>query len=240
MKKFIFSVSLLTALAVFGSSGWRAVQAAEQAAPNLKDTITEVESSQNVTAADQLHCNKVTDNQFEKLGDAVMETLHPGSAHEYMDKMMGGEGSESLKIIHIRLGQQYLGCGSSYAALGLGYGMMGGNYGMMGGTGWGMMGGIYNNVPASYQQASGTGNPWYSMMGILPGSSWPNLGTGMIFIMLLFWIIIILGIAWLIKSLWRTDKESKVSSALEILQERYAKGDISQAEFESKKKALIN
>ncbi|MBI5465989.1 MAG: SHOCT domain-containing protein [Candidatus Kerfeldbacteria bacterium] len=88
------------------------------------------------------------------------------------------------------------------------------------------MGQQYLGCGSSYA-ALGLG---YGMMG----------GTGIGFIiMLLFWVIVILGITWLVRSLWHTGKEPKTSSALEILRERYAKGEISKEEFESKKKDII-
>ena len=63
-------------------------------------------------------------------------------------------------------------------------------------------------------------------------------GFGMIF-MALFWVVIIVGIVYLIKSL--TDKGSsgvKTESAEEILKKRYAKGEISQEEYEKIKRDL--
>ena len=62
-------------------------------------------------------------------------------------------------------------------------------------------------------------------------------------LMVVFWILIIVGlvflIKWLIQSTGR-DKTSGISGdrSLEILKERYAKGEIDKEEFESKKKDL--
>ncbi len=63
-------------------------------------------------------------------------------------------------------------------------------------------------------------------------------GGGMIF-MALFWVVIIVGVIYLIKLL--TDKGkggAQMESAEEILKKRYAKGEISQEEFEKIKKDL--
>jgi len=58
--------------------------------------------------------------------------MHPGEAHEMMDQMMGGEGSESLKQAHINIARRIY-CNENVG------GMMGGN--MMAGRG--MMGNYY-------------------------------------------------------------------------------------------------
>ena len=52
-------------------------------------------------------CSKLTEGQLEMIGDYLMEQMHPGEAHELMDKMMGGEGSESLRLV---LDTQCVGC----------------------------------------------------------------------------------------------------------------------------------
>jgi len=51
-------------------------------------------------------CDKLTDEQLEAIGDYYMEQMHPGEAHEMMDKMMGGEGSESLRQAHINMAKK--------------------------------------------------------------------------------------------------------------------------------------
>ena len=66
-----------------------------------------------------------------------MEQMHPGEAHELMDEMMGGEGSESLRTVHINMAKTIY-CNENVSS----YGMMGGNMMSMmyGGYGSGMMG----------------------------------------------------------------------------------------------------
>ena len=61
--------------------------------------------------------------------------------------------------------------------------------------------------------------------------------------MWLFWILLILAIVWAVKSFTgsndRIERGSKRDkTALEILRERYARGEIDQAEFEQKRKDL--
>ena len=50
-----------------------------------------------------ISCDKLSDEQLEAIGDYYMEQMHPGEAHDIMDKMMGGEGSESLRQTHITM-----------------------------------------------------------------------------------------------------------------------------------------
>ena len=95
---------------------------------------------------ERISCSDLTDSQLELIGDYYMEQMHPGEAHERMDTMMGGEGSESLKQVHINIAQAFY-CGNRQA---LGPTMMSTllngssyNYGMMQGRNYGMMGGYY-------------------------------------------------------------------------------------------------
>ena len=131
---------------------------------SLDDVLAEILSSQQVESTDQMDCGNVLDDQFERLGDAWMETMHPGKSHEYMERMMarlsaldslagedsgqarlpalersdsgqGGEDSASLRSSHITMGQRYLGCRNDLRGRGWHTSMMG----MMGG--WGGYGG---------------------------------------------------------------------------------------------------
>ena len=63
-------------------------------------------------------------------------------------------------------------------------------------------------------------------------------GGGMIF-MVLFWVVIIVGVFYLIKILSGKGREGgQGESAEELLKKRYAKGEISQEEYEKIKKDL--
>src|SRR3989344_1590476 len=57
-------------------------------------------------------CSELTDTQLEIIGDYYMEQMHPGELHKIMDERMGGEGSESLRLIHIRIAESF-NCGQS-------------------------------------------------------------------------------------------------------------------------------
>ncbi|KKR79434.1 MAG: hypothetical protein UU73_C0002G0069 [Candidatus Daviesbacteria bacterium GW2011_GWA1_41_61] len=84
----------------------------------------------------------------------------------------------------------------------------------------------------------GGGNPmmgygdWGNMMG------WGFGILGWLF-MIIFWILIILGVVALIRYLGGSGKSSdKEKTPLEILKERYARGEIGKKEFEEMKKDL--
>lgn len=59
--------------------------------------------------------------------------------------------------------------------------------------------------------------------------------------MLLFWILVIIGIIYLVKFMADSNKskEKESGGTVEILKQRYAKGDISKEEFEKMKKDLL-
>ncbi len=81
------------------------------------------------------------------------------------------------------------------------------------------------------------GYGWWSG-GYPMGWMWGAWGIGMMLMMLLFWGLVIaaivLGVRWLVGQ----PKVSQPDSALEILRQRYARGEINREEFEQKKRDL--
>lgn len=66
-----------------------------------------------------------------------------------------------------------------------------------------------------------------------------GMGFGGIF-MWLFWILVIIGVVWLVKLMMGGGEADSPPqrSALEILKERYARGEIDHEEFEQKRRDL--
>jgi putative membrane protein len=63
-------------------------------------------------------------------------------------------------------------------------------------------------------------------------------GFGGIF-MWLFWIVLIVVVVWLLKNVISGQaNQPRSNSALEILEQRYAKGEIDKKEYEEKKRDL--
>lgn len=95
---------------------------------------------------------------------------------------------------------------------------------------------------AAFAHGGMTGNghflPWLT-------GSW-GMGWFGLIVTLLFWILVILGIIalvrWFVRAAGEKNKLDTIngesSRAMEILKERYAKGEISRDEFESMKKDL--
>ena len=135
MKRTI--MSLLMVLVVGVGSLWADTDNTHHS-ESVEDMIAEIRVELGLEANERIEPDKVSPQLLEKLGDAVMGTFHPDpEQHEWMDEMMGGEGSESLAAAHRWMGYRYLSGGYGSTS----FGMMGGSMmgpGMMGR--WGMMG----------------------------------------------------------------------------------------------------
>lgn len=68
---------------------------------------------------------------------------------------------------------------------------------------------------------------------------WHGFGGGMMWI---FWILLAVLIFWVVRTAagGGTDSAGKQKSALDILKERYAKGEIEREEFEQKRRDLTD
>jgi uncharacterized membrane protein len=178
------------------------------------DKSEQAEAKQLITS--NASCDELSQDQLELIGDYYMEQMHPGEAHETMDRMMGGEGSDSLKSAHIQMAL-VLYCGQTNTSV-----TYGGMMGMMpfmfrsSGYGGGMMGYPYGGMMG------------YDMMGY-GGWGWV---LALAFWILVFAVLVLLAL-WLYKSV-----AGRGSASLEILKQRYARGEISKKEFEGMKKDL--
>ena len=70
------------------------------------------------------------------------------------------------------------------------------------------------------------GHPMWGMWGV-----W---GLGMMLVMLTFWVLVIVGLIVLVRWLVTQGRESRTDTALEILRQRYARGEINKEEFDAK------
>lgn len=168
----------------------------------------------------QTTCADLTDEDFGALGEYFMG-LMVGTFHEAMNNMMiRAMGEEGEKQMHIVMGKRLSGCDASAAVPSQGIGFMSMMPTMMGG----------GPAPFGFNQSNNMMN-----FGFVPFG-----GFGWIF-MILWWGLGIAGIVALIT--WLTSQSRDVSrdrekSALEVLKERYAKGEIDKNEFEEKKRYL--
>lgn len=67
---------------------------------------------------------------------------------------------------------------------------------------------------------------------------WGAWGIGMGLFMLVFWALVIIGVVLGIRWLVSQGREPRSDSALDILRQRYARGEINKEEFEAKKRDL--
>jgi hypothetical protein len=163
LRKVRLTVLFLVLASTFAVASVRSVGAAAEAdeAVSIPDVLTQVLQNHHASTINDLDCDKIAPDEWEAIGEAVMSQMHPVPAqHEAMDEMMGGEGSESLRRAHVRMGQNYLGCRSYGSGLTPMMGMMGGSnssnrerdgglIGMMGGNfdGEGHLGWMGLNYP---------------------------------------------------------------------------------------------
>ena len=75
----------------------------------LEVILQEIRVKQGLGPNEAINPRKVGDEDLAELGEALMGVMHPDPRqHELMDKMMGGEGSESLASMHRMMGYRYL------------------------------------------------------------------------------------------------------------------------------------
>ncbi len=105
--------------------------------------------------------------------------------------------------------------------------------GRIGGYVAGVLGGMGVPIAAFAQERPYDFWVMHPMWGV-----WGAWGIGMMLIMVLFWglviVAIVLGLRWLVTQ----GRASRPDAALEILRQRYARGEIDREEFEARKRDL--
>jgi len=175
----------------------------------------------NKLQAKEVACADLNDEQYGVLGEYFMGQM-AGNSHAAMNAMMiQAHGEDGEEQIHIVMGKRLSGCDTSAAFPAISGGWMP------------MMNMMWGGWSSPFDSNNSTNN---NMMNFGFG---PFGGFGWIF-MILWWVLIIAGIVALIK--WLTNQShgthNHEKSALEILQERYAKGEIDKKEFEERGKDL--
>jgi hypothetical protein len=168
MKRLLFIFTTFLVLSSFLFLSVNLVQAVTDShGESIQEVLGEILEKNNVSTVQELSCDKISEEDLERLGDAVMEQQHPGEAHVQMDAMMGGEGSESLRSIHLSMGESYLGCGERYGTGMMGGGMMGyGNRSSIGGSPMGFNMNNYNPGIFSLHYIF-TAVTWFSLVAFL-------------------------------------------------------------------------
>ena len=161
-------------------------------------------------------CENLSDENFGALGEYFMGQM-VGDSHEamntMMERMMGKEGEEQM---HIVMGKRLSGCNTSAQVPQSGSGYMP----MMWMMGSGML-----------PQAKGGGN-------LMMGYGWNGFNTFGWLFMIFFWLLLILGVIALFRYLSKSGSSKEGKTPLDILKERYARGEMSNKEFEEMKKDL--
>ena len=211
MKKLLI-IFLLAMLIVLSFSF---IAYADNNMPKSIDTVmSDIRKEQGLKSDGTINVNKVSPTMLETLGDAVMEVMIGNTAiHDQMDKNLGGDGSARLTAFHQRLGYNYL---SGYPN-----GMMNlMSGGMMGNIGGGMMGN------------------WNYGYGMMNSFGWGGWIFGILCILII--VIIVFFIVKVVKGNKGTGTISTDDKHLDILKERYAKGEITKDEFDKMKQDMKN
>jgi hypothetical protein len=179
----------------------------------------------------QVQCGHLSGEDFDRVGDYVMgRMLGSPSSHEAMDKvmtrMMGADGERQ---IHEVMGRRFSGCGGGQ--LPAGFGRMMGAFnamGMMGG-GSGMMGGLAQGGQYSGSSGSMMGGDWNQ------SSAGDNEFDGPSAAAMVGMMAVLIG-AVAIAALWLSRR--RPAGPLDTLKKRFASGELTQEEYEERRRLL--
>lgn len=205
------------------SAGMGSITGTNNTAPQNDDGHTAREEAEGKSIWEKLQtkeltCKDLSDDNFGTLGEYFMGQMI-GESHAAMNammiRMMGESGEEQM---HVAMGKRLSGCDTTAQ-----YPDMASNMPMM----QVMMGG--------YPFLKGGDDMMGNFATYGPGSFFGFFGM---LVMLIFWILIIVAVIALIRWLIQGQGGAHGNRGLDILKERYAKGEINKEEFESKKRDL--
>lgn len=199
------------------------ISSANEHGRSIEEVMSDIRKQLGLSKDSSINADKVDNKLLEELGEAVMAYRVPDpKQHEWMDNMMGGEGSENLKAIHRVMGYNYLKYGS-VGSFGFGPMMSGGVRGF-GNSGF-MMGSGY---PGRFGSWAGRYNSWIVIA----------------FIIGLLVAVIVLALFLVRRRSFGSTRFGEESSysldmdALGILKRSYARGEISREEYLRKRNDL--
>lgn len=165
----------------------------------------------------ELACASLSDQQYELMGEYFMDQMM-GDSHEAMNLTLQQRlGESGEKTVHIAMGKRFSGCDTSELL-------------PLGGSGFfpmmQMMGGTF--TPADWAGRTALGG--WGMMSGWTGISWFWMLAWYLFAV----VLIALGIRWLVRV-----RHAPHRSSLEIIKERYAKGELTKEHFEEMRKELM-
>lgn len=157
----------------------------------------------------QTTCAKLTDNDFDALGDFFMNRMMGSSIHEVMDQHMAQTlGSAGERQAHIAMGERLSGCNTNA------------NYPSP----------AENYAPTAWMGMMGDNNSGWDMMGGYDNSSWSGIDV------MLTALLVVAIVAALFA--WLRPRARIAALPIDILKTRYAKGEITKEEFEQLKRDI--
>lgn len=223
----VLSVGLLLSAGV-------ATLAAQSNNRDLDTIVDEILENQGVDSIENVNPDRVAPDLLEELGEAVM-------AERNLTR-----GSADLEEANRWMGYRYLRSGGNLSWMGWGPGMMGPGMVGPGMMGPGMMGfgrgGTWNNGswagpdrgpwgPSSRMWTPGMMNGWGDYSRSAP---WIPPWTWVLLALLLIVIVVLLIVLFT----RRGESKSRGGAAMEILRNRYARGEISREEFDKIREVL--
>lgn len=233
MKKLLTSLFL----ALFIMTSFVGVNALEGSMRSVDEIVSEIKTDLGITINDTIDVNLVDETLLEELGDSVMEVYIGNSEqHEILDEYYGGDDSETLSALHIQIGEDYLNGvpitmmtfmqygtndqSNYYGPMMRGYQNDGYNTNQAYG---GMMG---RNYQVDRRDNNYTYAPYYRDNGMM------NFGSGGMIMGFIGFLIVVGAVVYIVSTNNRNQVyPTNTNNAMNILKERYARGEITREEF---------